>query len=325
MGIAGDMIGARKEALMTHVPETDLFYYSAQFEPDARLNYYFIKNYDQTIPDPKNPRLTYDGQGNPISWVSMPSWKAPSYLDDAPEERRGRLESDELKSKLRPGGGVKFEVYLPAGYDTGSQRYPTIYLFDGPAAKSQGMIVNAFDNLMGTKARPAIVVLMDELKTGEKPLEDFEQEFEASAVVLNKELVPLIDSKYRTIAEPSSRAAVACGFWASTGLYAVFKEPEPFGAYGTQSAFLMEEDQKPLRKIFRSSQEVPLRMYMDWGAYDLRAVREGWDMTKANRDLSAFLRSKGYYPAGGEVHDSSGWASWRNRTDRWLISLFPVD
>ena len=57
---------------------------------------------------------------------------------------------------------------------------PHIYFFDGPAAKSQGMIVNAFDNLMGTVARPAIVVLMDELKTGEKPLEDCEKEFDAS-------------------------------------------------------------------------------------------------------------------------------------------------
>jgi outer membrane protein assembly factor BamB/enterochelin esterase-like enzyme len=324
MGIAGDMIGSRKEEPMTRIPGTNLFYYSIRLEPDARLNYYFIKNYDQTIPDPLNPRLTHDFQSNPNSWISMPAWKAPSYLEDAPEEKRGRLESNELKSKLRPGGGVKYEVYLPAGYDSGSQRYPTIYLFDGPSAKSQGMIVNAFDNLMGATARPAIVVLMDELKTGENPLEDFEKEFEASALVLNQELVPLIDSKYRTITEPSSRAVVTCGIWAATALYAVFKKPDVFGAFGSQSAFLMREDEEPLMKTFRNSEDLPLRIYLDWGTYDLRAVREGWDMVKENRELNSHFRKKGYYPAGGEVHDGFGWTSWRNRTDRWLVSLFPI-
>ena len=27
---------------------------------------------------------------------------------------------------------------------------------------------------------------------------------------------------------------------------------------------------------------------------------------------------------GGEVHDSGGWSSWRNRTDRVLETLFPL-
>jgi hypothetical protein len=48
-------------------------------------------------------------------------------------------------------------------------------------------------------------------------------------------------------------------------------------------------------------------------------------MVVANREFNTYLRSKGYYPAGGEVHDGTGWSSWRNRTDKWLAALFPLN
>jgi enterochelin esterase-like enzyme/outer membrane protein assembly factor BamB len=325
MGISGDMTGARREDPMKRVPGTDLFYYSIKLEPDARLSYYYIKNYEQIIADPHNGRLTQDRRGNPNSWFSMPSWSEPSYLNDAPEERRGHLQSHELKSKVRPGGGVNFEVYLPAGYDANKQRYPVLYLFDGPAAKTQGMIVNSFDNLMGTIAQPAIVVLMDDIQTGEKPLDDLKEEIHATIGILANEVVPFIDSTYRTVTDSQSRAAMATGYWSTTILYAAFKNQGLFGAVASQSAFWIGgEEYQLLMDSVRSPQDQPLRLYMDWGSYDYRGTREGWDMVKANRELYSHLKDKGYYPAGGEVHDGTGWTSWRNRTDRWLVSLFPI-
>ena len=56
MAIAGDMIGARREQHMTHVAGTDLFYYSTEVGPDARVNYHFIRDYTAVILDPRNPR-----------------------------------------------------------------------------------------------------------------------------------------------------------------------------------------------------------------------------------------------------------------------------
>jgi outer membrane protein assembly factor BamB/enterochelin esterase-like enzyme len=325
MGIVGDMIGARREDPMKRVPDTDLFYYSIRLEPDARINYYFVKNYDEKIPDPRNTRLTYDGQGAPNSWMAMPSWKEPSYFDDASEERRGKLETKELKSKSRPGGSIQYEVYLPSGYEKGNERYPSIYLFDGPTAKSVGMVVNSFDNLMGVSARPAIVVLIGEIKTGEKPLEDPMEEFKAQDAIVATELVQSIDADYRTINDPSLRAIVGGGFSTLDALFITFFNPGLFGSIACQSTFIMQAEKEPLEKVIRTANEQPLRMYMDWGSYDMRATREGWDMVKANREFNEYLRSKGYYPAGGEVHDGWGWSSWRNRTDKWLAALFPLD
>ncbi len=324
MGIAGDMIGARREDPMQRVPGTDLFYYSIRLEPDARINYNFVKNYEENIPDPLNPRLTYDFRANPLSWVSMPAWQEPTHLEVAPEERRGRVEAKEMKSKSRPGGGIQLEVYLPAGYDAGSERYPTIYLFDGPAAKSLGMVVNSFDNLMGVSARPSIVVLIGEVKTGEKPLEDEMEELKAADTMVATELVKYVDSNYRTIADASSRAVVAGGFPTIDALFVTFFHPGVFGSVVCQSTFVMDFADQPLKKVMRTANEQPLRMYMDWGTYDLRATREAWNMVYANREFNTYVRSRGYYPAGGEVHDGFGWASWRNRTDRWLSTVFPM-
>lgn len=324
MGIVGDMIGARREDPMKRVPGTDLFYYSIRLEPDARINYYFVKNYEERIPDPRNSRLTYDFQATPNSWVSMPSWKEPSYFDDASEERRGRIETKELKSKARPAGSIQYEVYLPAGYDKGDERYPSIYLFDGPSAKSVGMVVNSFDNLMGVSARPSIVVLIGDVKTGEKPLEDQMEEAKTQDNMVASELVQEIDASYRTITDPTLRAIVGVGFYTFDALNITFLHPGLFGSIACQSTFIMQEDGVPLKKAIRTASEQPLRMYMDWGSYDMRATREGWDMVVANREFNAYLRSKGYYPAGGEVHDGSGWSSWRNRTDKWMTALFPL-
>jgi hypothetical protein len=45
---------------------------------------------------------------------------------------------------------------------------------------------------------------------------------------------------------------------------------------------------------------------------------------RPNQRFDAFLRERGYRPAGGEVPEGAGWAGWRNRTDRLFEALFPA-
>lgn len=87
MAIAGDIIGHRQEPPMTRVPGTDLRYFSTTLEPDARVNYLFIRDYEE-MTDPLNPRETVTSvvksemeptfgrsSGMPISWLGMPGRK----------------------------------------------------------------------------------------------------------------------------------------------------------------------------------------------------------------------------------------------------------
>lgn len=79
-----------------------------------------------------------------------------------------------------------------------------------------------------------------------------------------------------------------------------------------------------LRKVAPLAPQAPLRIYLDWGLYDRRATREAWDMGTTNARFAAYLRERGYRPAGGQVPEGSGWAGWRNRTDRVFATLFPA-
>ena len=87
---------------MHRVADTDLFYYSASLESDARVNYRFIRDYEE-IRDPRNDRATVsevygpemeimsDGSVSNMSWMAMPDWRPAAHLE-APSEStpRGR-------------------------------------------------------------------------------------------------------------------------------------------------------------------------------------------------------------------------------------------
>lgn len=325
MALSGDLQGQGKEDQMQKAPGTDLYYYTAKLEPDARINYRFIKNYEEQIADPNNPRQFLDHRGKPQSWVSMPGWREPAHLKQAPVGKRGRIESHELKSKVREGGSAKFAVYLPAGYNGSKERYPVVYIFDGALARSQGLLTNTLDNVLGKTVKPMIAVLLDEVKTGPQPQQDSFEEAKAVDAILVKEILPFVDSKYRIKTDAKSRAIAGGLDNGFSALYSVFANPELFGGVATQSVWLQEATEIPLRKIIRNAGEQPLRIYMDWGLYEVRHSGEGWDLAKISQDFAAFLRERGYRPAGGQVHDSYGWLSWRNRTDQLLATLFPAN
>jgi enterochelin esterase family protein len=144
------------------------------------------------------------------------------------------------------------------------------------------------------------------------------------AGIIVNEVLPYIEKNYRTVQESTSRAVMGGGYDGFIGLYTTLKFPRVFGNVAIQSIEMLDEDMKLLVKEFKTSSEQPLLFYLDWGLYDMRGTREGWDMNRTNQQVDALMREKGYRPAGGEFHDSYGWGSWRNRTDRWLTALFPM-
>ncbi|MCH7689351.1 MAG: hypothetical protein IH899_22195 [Planctomycetes bacterium] len=82
---------------------------------------------------------------------------------------------------------------------------------------------------------------------------------------------------------------------------------------------------KQIEDKIESSDSIPLRVYIEWGEYDLRSPDEVWDSRASIRSLAEYLRKRGHDVIGGEVHDGTGWSSWRNRTDVMLEALFPLN
>ena len=327
VALAGDIIGARIEQPMTRVAGTDLFYYSTELEPEARVNYHFIRDYEE-VTDPRNPRETvtelygpdmevvFVEAPMPVSWVSMPRWVPPAHLAAPPPEvERGHLVSHEFESQILESS-VRLQAYLPAGYEETDQLYPVAYYHDGGTAIDIGSVPTSLDNLLGVSVQPLIAVFIERPPAGLAPY----------AEMWANELVPFIDTRYRTIASAEGRASLGMGWSALPALHAALTRPEMVHKVSVQSLVAISEGARAaLAQLVQTASEQPINFYIDWGRYDLRAPVENWDLRQWTREFSEIVESNGYPVAGGEALDGTGWSSWRNRTDEVLRSLFPLD
>ncbi|MDX2200224.1 MAG: PQQ-binding-like beta-propeller repeat protein [Phycisphaerae bacterium] len=328
VAVASDLFGARQEKAMTHVPGTDLFYCTAKLEPTARLNYCFIKDYQESQ-DPRNPRQTMSfvvgrdmemsfgrGGGLPMNWFAMPEWKAPAFLRDLPEAQRGKIEPRELQAKgfATP---IKMSVYLPTAYTADSaKRFPTAYIQNGRGAIDIAQWPKALDALIADGRIPPIVAVFLEMPQG--PRDDPEAGEKALADIV----VPFVDANFRTIAQRDARASIGMGLGGLNALASAFQAPATFGLIGVQSPMLFDGARQGLIAAAPEASAHRLRYYQEWGKYDLRNPHENWDMAAFNRDFAKKMQEKGHTVLGQEVIDGTDWESWKNRTDRVLIALF---
>jgi enterochelin esterase-like enzyme/outer membrane protein assembly factor BamB len=325
LAIAGDMIGHRQERPMKRVPGTDLFYYSATLEPDARISYLFIRDYEEMV-DPLNPRETVTtvvGKAmepslgvpvaTPISWLAMPEWKPAPALEGAAGEFRGRLETHHFASE-HLGAEQAIEVYLPAGYDESDRPYPVAIIHGGAVARERGSLIETLDRLGDERIEPLLLVFVGSVA----PL----GAHEPYAAMVADELIPYLDQAFRTIASREGRAHVGADFAGFAALYCAFSRPGDASRVGTHSAVMLDFMRAGLEPLFVTDQ--PFDVYMDWGTYDFRNPDEAWDMVEMNRDLTELLRKQGFEPAGGESRTGPGWSVWRHRVADLLAALFPA-
>jgi len=330
LAVAGDMIGARQERAMTRVDGTDLFYYSMRLEPDARVNYMFVKDYEEAL-DPLNPRKTttsvygkememsFRGGEMEMSWFSMPKWEMPEHLTGAKAEVHGKIESRECQSEVLKEGdlakNVPFDIYLPPGYENGDARYPVAYVHGGRAARAKSMIAEMLDLQIGRRVRPVIVVF---IKFEQGPRGEGYEEMVA------KDLIPYVYENFRTITSRDARAHIGVSFSAFQAMLCAFQHPDVAGRLAVQSPLLFGGMKTAVEASIPSPDDAPMVIYHDWGKYDLRNPQENWNMADENRAFAELLAKKGYKIVGGEVNDGTGWSSWRNRVDRIFETLFPL-
>ena len=154
-------------------------------------------------------------------------------------------------------------VYTPPGYDAKKkQRYPVLYLQHGwgedeNAWSNQGHANLIMDNLIAEgKCKPFIIVMTygmtNEIKFG--GLNKFTaEEFEK---VLVDELVPYIDSNFKTIAKRESRAMAGLSMGGMETKLITLRRPEVFSHFGLLSGGVYSPDDlkdiKDVRLIFES-------------------------------------------------------------------------
>ncbi|NIR50194.1 PQQ-binding-like beta-propeller repeat protein [candidate division KSB1 bacterium] len=321
MAIAGHMFGYDIEEPMTRIEGTNFFYYSTKLEPDAMVNYRFIRDFEESVPDSLNSNRAQTIFGE-FSSLAMPKWTKPDHFEEPEGVARGRLDTLRFESNFMEGSR-KLDIYLPPKYDETDKSYPVAYVHWGAVAQNFGKMTNTLDNLIGKSVSPLIVVFIHQLPParGQEFLGDLKEKYAESLV---EELVPFVDENYRTVAAPEARANIGMGFSGFGAFYSTFKYPGTFGKVSGQSTFLLTEQENELKSLISDAQTQPLEIYLDWGKYDYRSPVEAWDIGKANKWFANYLESKGYTLAGGEVNEGFSWINWRNRTDKILKTFFPL-
>lgn len=315
LAIMGDMFDLNQQSVMFRVPGTDFYYYTIEVEPDARLNYRFVKNFEQPAVDPLNP-VAADGVFGRFSELAMPKFKRPAHLNE-PAGPRGTIDSLQFESKVIAGSRA-LQVYLPDGYANSGKRYPVVYVNYGRQALRMGKMANTLDNLIGKTIAPVIAVFIHAPNSFQEYARAQRDQY---AQMVAQEIVPFIDATYRTLAKPESRAFMGADEGGYAAFYTTFKYPGTFTHVGGQSTHLFPSEAGPLQNLIKSSKKLDLNIYLDWGTYDHRSAGS-FNWTDFNRAFAKMLEAQGYKISGGEVHDGFDWASWRTRTDRVLETFF---
>jgi enterochelin esterase family protein len=201
---------------------------------DEGFHYYQLNIDGASVPDP-GTKYFY-GAGRWGSCIEIPAVDQEFYaLKDVPH---GLVSENIYFSKLTNSFRRCF-VYTPAGYEKDAKtRYPVLYLQHGSFEDetgwpTQGKANLILDNLIAAKKSVPMIIVMDngyayKPQTGEpnaRPVSVFEE------VVIN-EIIPMIDAKFRTVADREHRAIAGLSMGANQTMRIIMNNLDKFASYG---------------------------------------------------------------------------------------------
>ena len=284
-------------------------YLSMQFPADARIEYKYMIDGKWEL-DPLNPNKNDNGVGGENNFFALPEYQPSPYTRERSGVKRGRVET----FKLATGDGKPeraIRVYLPTGYETSNERYPAVYFGDGIEYLDRARAATIADNLIADhRLRPAIIVFT-------APIERTKEYWMSDAYVdwLVRELVPAIDSKYRTVAGARSRAIGGASLGGLISAYAAYRHPEIFGNVIGQSAAFQVSGGRIISD-YSSHARKAIRWYLETGRYE--------GLLESNRRMKEVLERKGYRLVYRESNAGHNWTHWADRLADALSYTFPA-
>ena len=189
------------------------------------FHYYFIIVDGVRTSDPNS--TLFFGCGVDASAIEIPEAGVDFYLDqDVP---RGEVRMQRYWSPSMNAWRVCY-VYLPAEYEQNpSKRYPVLYLQHGGGEDETGWTFQGktdiiLDNLLAEGKCEPMLIVMDYGQAG-----DF-------AKILLEETIPMVDSRFRTLADPKHRAMAGLSFGGGQSWSIGLKHPEVFSSIGIFSS-----------------------------------------------------------------------------------------
>ena len=312
VSVPGDFNGWNMNAWpMTQLSQTNFWYRSENFELDARLDYKFVINGSNWILDPENPNICQGGFG-PNSELSMPLYVQPWEIDFNPNIVHGTVVTKTFYSTII-GTNYQLSIYLPPGYDSlAATTYPTVYFQDGSEYISLGRAVNVIDNLLdSSKIQPVIAVFVTPNNRNEEYAGSLRNQYRLFFV---NELVPYIDTNYKTKVDPRERLVLGDSYGGNISALISYNHPEVFGLCGLHSAAFQPNGYEAYNLIINGPVE-DIKWSSIWGTYEGLYVNM--------RSFRDFLIGASYELDWLERPEGHSWGLWRATIDRMLMYFFP--
>lgn len=206
----------------TALGSSDWSYLEVPAFTNARMEYVLLFD-KEAIPDPLNPRTVQEYAG-PRSEVRMPHWEAQPEIDDAANVAAGSVLAQTFPTQAL-GGTRRVWYYLPPGYDTSQDVYPSVYVLDGGTYIERMHTPELLDRLIARKAIPPVIVVFIEPA-------DRQEEYSRNArwrQFITRELVPAVDTRFRTFPGPEQRVVLGSSLAAYGAVDLAIEAPSTFG------------------------------------------------------------------------------------------------
>jgi enterochelin esterase-like enzyme len=239
-------------------------------------------------------------------------------------------------------GTMHYSVYLPAGYATSTRRYPVIYFLHGlPATSTTYRSIEQLAAAVEASGRQAIVIGVQGARAGDTDPEWRNwgpgRNWETATA---KELVSVVDGRYRTIASRSGRVliGISAGGYGATlialhnpGVYSVveswsgyFHATTPDGTAALDLGSSEADDWANAHKLI----PVATRFLTSYGPRTYFAFYVGTDdglFRDENVEFAAELRRAGLSGAVFRLYAGGhDWSLWGGHAVEWISKALSV-
>lgn len=277
---------------------------------DEGFHYYMIKIDGAEVPDPNSKY--FFGAARWGSGVEVPAHDADFYaLKNVPhgQIREVMFHSPSTNSERRAF------VYTPPGYDLDAEkRYPVLYLQHGYGENEYGWSVQGhagqiMDNLIAEqKTRPFLIVMTYGMTNDTRPggLGSFDiTHFET---VLVKELIPYVDSNFRTLTDQRNRAMAGLSMGGMETKAITLRNLDKFSHIGLFSGGSISMEDVDKTDGFKEKVKL---VFVSYGSKEVgggQNPRRGGDPEANTKALKEAGINSHYYVSPETAHE---WQTWR--------------
>ena len=292
--------------------------------------------------DPNNVQVRRDG-ARYQSYFIVPGAESDLYFHKN-DVAHGTVTKTWYKSEVL-GFQRRVYVYTPAGYESGTQKYPVFYLLHGAggdedAWTNMGRAAQRMDNLIAQgKAKPMIVVMtngnanqagaQNEVpplpSAGEQGMAAYQRYAGKFEEHLVKDVVPFIEKNFRTLTDKDNRAIAGLSMGGMHTQTITNNNPGMFSYIGVYSMGIMSFGQQDPEAAARQEQERITRLTaLKNSGYKLYWIACGKDdfVYKGVVTLRETLDKVGLKYIYRESTGGHTWANWRIYLSEFAPMLF---